>query len=70
MTYASTPIKPDNPAENKFFFLCQTKGCEAVINPEFPVSEKNPSPKWCRDCQSKEVRAEIGKNYAERIPKI
>lgn len=59
MAYQSTPPKPDNPAENKFFYWCQTRGCGAVINPDFPTAEKNPSPKWCKDCQSKSVREEI-----------
>jgi hypothetical protein len=53
------PVRPDNPAENKFFFLCQTPGCGDVINPAFPVAERNPSPKWCKDCQVKDNRIAI-----------
>jgi hypothetical protein len=59
MAYVSVIPKPDNPAENKFFFLCQTPGCGAVINPAFPVADKNPSPKYCKDCQVKETRVAI-----------
>jgi hypothetical protein len=64
MVYGKTPIRPDNPAENKFFYLCQTPGCGAVINPAFPVSEKTPSPKWCKDCQVKETREAITAEFA------
>ncbi|HKF48304.1 MAG TPA: hypothetical protein VKB38_13160 [Terracidiphilus sp.] len=44
MPYAKPQVKPDDPSINKFFYLCQTPGCGAVINPAFPVAEKNPSP--------------------------
>jgi hypothetical protein len=48
--------KADNPAENKFFYVWLTPGCGAAINPEFPVAEKNPTPKRCKDCQNKATR--------------
>jgi len=41
--------KPDNPAENKVFYLCQTRGRGEVINPAFPTADENPSPKWCKN---------------------
>jgi hypothetical protein len=59
MPYPQTQVKADDPSLNKFFFLCQTRGCGAVINPAFPVAEKNPTPKWCKDCQAPAVRKEI-----------
>lgn len=66
MPYISTPPKPDNPAENKFFFLCQTRGCGEVINPAFPTADKNPSPKWCKNCQVKENRVAIEREFDAR----
>jgi hypothetical protein len=41
-------------------------GCGAVINPEFSIAEKTPSPKWCRDCQNPEVRKTIQAQFDER----
>ena len=64
MPYVPVQAKPDNPVENKFFFLCQTPGCGAVINPAFPVADKSPSPKWCKDCQVKETREAIVAGFA------
>lgn len=61
--YKSTPAKPDESFNPKFYYLCQTRGCGAIINTAFPVSEKNPSPKWCKDCTSKEIRNEIEQEY-------
>jgi hypothetical protein len=66
MPYHQTPPKPDNPAENKFFYLCQTPGYGDVINPNFPVAEKNPSPVHCKNCQSKEVRDLIQGEFAAK----
>ena len=56
-------VKGDDAFNMKFYYLCQTRGCGAVINPEYPVAEKNPSPKWCKDCQSKVVRDEIVEQF-------
>jgi len=67
MPYVQTPPKPDNPAENKFFYLCQVRGCGEVINPAYPAAEKNPSPKWCRNCQIKENRVAIEREFDARI---
>lgn len=58
--YAKTPPKPDEIFNPKFIYLCQTKGCGADIS-EFPAGEKNPPPKWCKDCQTKSVREQIEK---------
>ncbi|HEY1577011.1 MAG TPA: hypothetical protein VGF82_08065 [Terracidiphilus sp.] len=66
MPYHQAPPKPDNPVENKFFFLCQTRGCGDVINPEFPVADKKPSPKNCKNHQTAEARAECEQEWDER----
>lgn len=66
MPYAKTVVKPDNPSEEKYFYVCQTRGCGAIINPEFPVGLKTPSPKRCRDCQSAEVRKVVEAEYDAR----
>ena len=63
MAYNSYTPKADNQGADKFFFLCQTLGCGATINPEFPVADKNPSPKHCKDCQDKETRELIKSEY-------
>lgn len=65
MAYASTPVKPDDPSREKYFYLCQTKGCGEVINPAFPTAEKNPAPVHCKFCQVKENRATIEEEYAK-----
>jgi hypothetical protein len=67
MAHPQTQVKPDSPAENKFFYWCQTHGCSAVINPEFPVAEKNPSPKYCKDCQSAETRRVIEREHDQLV---
>jgi hypothetical protein len=70
MAYPQAAPKADNPSENKFFYWCQTIGCGAVINPEFPIAERNPSPKYCRDCQSAETRRAIQQEFDERNSKL
>jgi hypothetical protein len=69
MSYPQQTVKADNPAENKFFYWCQTPGCGAVINPEFPIAEKNPSPKWCKDCQIKATRELIEAEHRALVSK-
>jgi hypothetical protein len=70
MSYHAVPPKPDNPAENKFFFLCQTRGCGEVINPAFPVADRNPSPKYCKNCQVKEVRVAIEHEFDAHLAPV
>jgi hypothetical protein len=69
MSYPQAAPKADNPSENKFFYWCQTRGCGAVINPEFPVAEKNPSPKYCKDCQNVETRRAIEREFDANLVK-
>lgn len=66
MAYPSVQVKPDAPSINKFFYLCQTPGCGEVINPAFPVAEKNPGPKWCKNCQDKATRDAIEAEFRKR----
>jgi hypothetical protein len=64
MAYATTPAKPDDTFNAKFIYLCQQPGCGADIS-EFPAAEKNPAPKHCKFCQSKENREIIQKGWDE-----
>ena len=66
MAYASTPPKPDLAFNEKYIYLCQQMGCGEDIS-LFPAGEKNPAPKYCKKCQSKETRAEIQKSWDEII---
>jgi hypothetical protein len=63
MGYHSTPIKPDDPSLEKYFYVCQTRGCGAVINPDYPVGLKDPSPARCKLCQDKATRVTIEECY-------
>jgi hypothetical protein len=58
----STPPKADDVFNQKVIYLCTQKGCGAQIS-EFPAAEKNPAPKYCKLCQSKERREEIQKGW-------
>lgn len=42
------------------YCICQTKGCGART---FYAIEPKVCPKYCKDCQKKEVREEIEKEY-------
>ena len=64
MPYHATAPKPDDPSIEKYFYVCQTKGCGDIINPAFPVGLKNPSPIHCKFCQDKKNREIIEKEYA------
>ena len=66
MVYPSVQVKPDDPSINRFFYLSQTTECGEVINPAFPVAEKNPSPKYCKNCRDKARREEIEAEAAAR----
>jgi hypothetical protein len=61
--YHQAPSKPDDPSLDKYFYICQTPGCGAVINPLFPVGLKNPAPVHCKDCQNAETRKAIEADY-------
>ena len=63
MSYHQVQVKGDEAMNMRFFYLCQTKGCGDVINWEYPVAEKNPSPKWCKNCQTKQGRDLITNEY-------
>ena len=63
MPYAKPQVKPDDPSLDKYFYLCQTRGCGAVINTEYAVGLKNPSPKWCKSCQDKDARKMVEQEY-------
>lgn len=67
MAYAQVQVKPEEVFNLKYFYLCTTKGCGAVINPEYPVAEKKPSPKYCKDCQSKENRLAVEAEFNARL---
>jgi len=63
MAYSSVIVKEDQGTREVYFYLCQTQGCGAVINPEFPVSLKTPSPVHCKDCKTAVARKEIEEDY-------
>ena len=69
MAYAHTPPKPDDPSVDKFFFVCQIRGCGFIINPAFPTADKFPPPQKCKDCQNAETRKEIEKEWDARMLK-
>ena len=69
MPYHATPPKPDDPSVDKFFYVCRTRGCGFIINPDFPVGLKNPSPQKCKDCQNPETRKEIERIWNENLLK-
>jgi hypothetical protein len=68
--YRPTPPKPDNPSEEKYYYLCQTRGCGAVINEGFPVGLKTPSPVRCANCHDKETRKAIEAEHDILNPKV
>lgn len=69
MPYATTPPKPDDVFNQKIIYLCQQPGCGADIS-EFPAAEKQVAPKYCKNCQSKENRAEVQKSWDEITKKV
>jgi len=66
MPIPKPPSKPDDPSLDKYFYLCQTRGCGAVINPDLPVGLKNPAPKYCKDCVNRDTRKEIESQFDSR----
>jgi hypothetical protein len=67
MAYPQVQVKQDEGAIEKYFYWCQTRGCGAVINPEYPVSLKTPSPKHCKDCQNPATRKAIEREFDEKL---
>jgi hypothetical protein len=65
MPYHATPPKTDDPSIDKYFYVCQTKGCGDIINPEYPTGPKNPSPVHCKLCQNPVTRKEIEASWQE-----
>ena len=45
MAYQQVQVKPDDAFNMKFIYRCTVRGCSEEIY-EYPVSEKNPSPKY------------------------
>ena len=70
MSYSSIQVKEDEGVREKYYYLCQTKGCGAVINPEFPKAFIDPSPVHCKDCKTVAVRNEIEKEWQSRTLKV
>jgi len=68
MPYISTPPKPDLAFNEKYIYLCRTRGCGAQIS-EFPSGEKNPPPVHCKICADKTKRHEIEAEYDNRVQK-
>ncbi|MGH7782250.1 MAG: hypothetical protein ACREO5_00170 [Candidatus Binatia bacterium] len=66
MGIPKAPVKPDDASLDKYYYLCQTRGCGAVINTEFPVGLKNPAPKYCKSCQNKDERKMVEEEYDRR----
>jgi hypothetical protein len=68
--YAKVQVKEDQGVKEVYYYLCITKGCGAVINPEFPKSLVEPSPKHCKDCKTAEVRNQIETEWRTRSSKV
>lgn len=58
-------VERDEAFNEKVIYLCQVPGCGLDIN-EFPISPKDPAPRWCRFHGTPASRRETEQEFNER----